>query len=168
MAMLPPAPSGARCRTLVTAAVLAIGFGASIRASAEPGYSKQVEDLLAAMTIEEKVGQLTLLSSDHATTGPYATAGLSNAILRGEVGWCQLFSEPGAGSDLAGVRLRATRCEGGWRLAGQKLWTSGAHHSSHGIVLARSDAEAAKHRGLTMFFVDMASPGITVRPIRQL
>jgi acyl-CoA dehydrogenase len=89
-------------------------------------------------------------------------------LASGESIWCQLFSEPGAGSDLAGVRLRATPCEGGWRLNGQKVWTSGAHHSSHGIVLTRSDPEAVKHRGLTMFFVDMASAGITVRPIRQL
>jgi len=89
-------------------------------------------------------------------------------LASGESIWCQLFSEPGAGSDLAGVRLRATPCEGGWRLTGQKVWTSGAHHSSHGIVLTRSDLDAPKHRGLTMFFVDMASPGITVRPIKQL
>jgi hypothetical protein len=89
-------------------------------------------------------------------------------LASGETIWCQLFSEPGAGSDLAGVRLRATPVAGGWRLTGQKVWTSGAHHASHGIVLARSDADAAKHKGLTMFFVEMGSPGISVRPIRQL
>ena len=109
MAMLPPAPSGARCRALVTAAVLAIGFGASIRASAEPAYSKQVEDLLAAMTIEEKVGQLTLLSSDHATTGPYATAGLSNAILRGEVGGVFNVSEEPYTRSLQQAAVEQTR-----------------------------------------------------------
>jgi len=90
-------------------------------------------------------------------------------LARGDAIWCQLFSEPGAGSDLAGVRLRAVpQPGGGWRLSGQKVWTSGAQHSSHGIVLARSDVDAPKHRGLTMFFVELASPGITVRPIRQL
>ena len=90
------------------------------------------------------------------------------ALASGEAIWCQMFSEPGAGSDLAGVRLRATPGEGGWRLRGQKVWTSGAHHSAFGIVLARSDLDAPKHRGLTMFWIDMASPGLSVRPIRQL
>jgi alkylation response protein AidB-like acyl-CoA dehydrogenase len=89
-------------------------------------------------------------------------------LASGEAIWCQLFSEPGAGSDLAGVRMRAQRCEGGWRLAGQKVWTSGAHYSDWGIVLARTDADVPKHKGLTMFFVPMNAPGITVRPIRQL
>jgi alkylation response protein AidB-like acyl-CoA dehydrogenase len=89
-------------------------------------------------------------------------------IASGESIWCQMFSEPGAGSDLAGVRTRAEPCEGGWRLSGQKVWTSGAHHSDWGIALVRSDFDAPKHKGLTMFFVDMASPGITVRPIKQL
>jgi acyl-CoA dehydrogenase len=89
-------------------------------------------------------------------------------LARGDAIWCQLFSEPGAGSDLAGVRMRATRCDEGWRLSGQKVWTSGAHHSEWGIVLVRTDLDAPKHQGLTMFFVRMDSPGITVRPIRQL
>jgi alkylation response protein AidB-like acyl-CoA dehydrogenase len=89
-------------------------------------------------------------------------------LASGEAIWCQMFSEPGAGSDLAGVRTRATPCDGGWRLSGQKVWTSGAHHSEWGIVLVRTDADAAKHKGLTMFFVNMGSPGISVRPIRQL
>ena len=66
------------------------------------------------------------------------------------------------------MRTRAAPCDGGWRLTGQKVWTSGAHHSEWGIVLVRTDADAPKHKGLTMFFVDMDAPGITVRPIRQL
>lgn len=89
-------------------------------------------------------------------------------LASGENIWCQMFSEPGAGSDLAGVRTRAERCEGGWRLNGQKVWTSGAHHSEWGIALVRTDPDAVKHKGLTMFIVDMAAPGLTVRPIRQL
>ncbi|HSW04942.1 acyl-CoA dehydrogenase family protein [Aquabacterium sp.] len=90
------------------------------------------------------------------------------ALASGEAIWCQMFSEPAAGSDLAGVRLRATPCEGGWRLNGQKVWTSGAHHSAYGIVLTRSDLDVPKHKGMTMFWVDMASPGLQTRPIRQL
>jgi alkylation response protein AidB-like acyl-CoA dehydrogenase len=90
------------------------------------------------------------------------------ATLRGETVWCQLFSEPGAGSDLAGLSTRAERAEGGWRLTGQKVWTSLAAHASWAICVARTDPGAPKHDGITYFLVDMASPGITVRPLREL
>ena len=89
-------------------------------------------------------------------------------ILTADDLWCFGFSEPGAGSDLASLRTQAL-LEGDWfEVTGQKVWTSGAHHSSHGIVLTRTDAELPKHQGMTMFFVDMKSPGITVRPLRQI
>jgi 3-oxochol-4-en-24-oyl-CoA dehydrogenase len=88
--------------------------------------------------------------------------------LRGEMAWCQLFSEPEAGSDLAAVRTRAKRADGGWRLTGQKVWTSLARQADWAICLARTDPDAAKHRGLTFFLVAMASPGIDVRPLREL
>lgn len=87
--------------------------------------------------------------------------------LRGEIFWCQLFSEPGAGSDLAGLRTRAIRCEGGWRISGQKVWTSLAHEAEWGVCLARTDPDAPKHKGISYFLIDMGSPGITVRPLRQ-
>jgi alkylation response protein AidB-like acyl-CoA dehydrogenase len=87
--------------------------------------------------------------------------------VRGEEVWCQLFSEPGAGSDVAASSTRAVRDGDEWVLNGQKVWTSGAHYSDFGIVLVRTDPEAPKHKGLTMFWVDMKSPGIDVRPIRQ-
>ncbi len=88
--------------------------------------------------------------------------------LRGEVLWCQLFSEPGAGSDLAALSTRATRVEGGWELHGQKVWTSVAARADMGICLARTNPDAPKHRGISYFLVDMRSPGIEVRPLREI
>ncbi|QDQ96127.1 acyl-CoA dehydrogenase [Tomitella fengzijianii] len=87
--------------------------------------------------------------------------------LRGEIVWCQLFSEPGAGSDLAGLSTAARRTEGGWLLRGQKVWNSYAHEADWGVCLARTDPSAPKHRGISYFLVDMRSPGIEVRPLRQ-
>jgi len=89
-------------------------------------------------------------------------------LIRGEHLWCQMFSEPGAGSDLANVATRAERTEDGWRLRGQKVWTSRGPYADWAICLARTDPEVPKHDGLTMFAVQMDAPGVTVRPLRQM
>lgn len=89
-------------------------------------------------------------------------------ISSGQDVWCQLFSEPAAGSDLAGLRTRADRDGDGWVINGQKIWTSGGQYADWGLLIARSDFDVAKHKGLTAFFIDMRAPGVEVRPIRQM
>lgn len=88
--------------------------------------------------------------------------------LVGELEWCQLFSEPGSGSDLASLRTKASRVEGGWRLSGQKVWNSVAERADWGICLARTDPDVPQHRGISYFLVDMRSAGIDVRPLREI
>jgi len=89
-------------------------------------------------------------------------------LASGEEIWCQLFSEPSAGSDLAGLRTRAERRGEDWVINGQKIWTSGAHFSDFGILITRTDPAVPKHQGLTMFFIDMKSKGVDIRPIKQV
>ena len=90
------------------------------------------------------------------------------AMLHGDEVWCQMFSEPAAGSDLAGIQTRAKKEDGGWRLTGQKVWTTNAQFAAYGLVLARTDADVPKHKGLTMFILPMDAEGVTVRGLRQI
>jgi alkylation response protein AidB-like acyl-CoA dehydrogenase len=87
--------------------------------------------------------------------------------LQGDLVWCQLFSEPNAGSDAAGIRTRGTRVEGGWRVSGQKVWTSGAQSCQRGLATVRTDPDAPKHAGITMMVIDMQAEGVDVRPLRE-
>ena len=130
-----------------------------------------VQEELARARAPEMVGRIginlagpTLLA--HATDEQKAR--WLPRILSAEELWCQLFSEPGAGSDLASVATRATPVEGGWRLNGQKVWTSYAQFADWGICLARTEPDAPKHKGISYLVVDMHNPGVDVRPLMQL
>ncbi|WP_078324647.1 acyl-CoA dehydrogenase [Mycobacteroides salmoniphilum] len=103
---------------------------------------------------------------EHGT--PEQIAQFVAPTLRGEIEWCQLFSEPGAGSDLAALRTKATRVDGGWKLDGQKVWNSKAQIADWAICLARTNPDVPKHKGITYFLLDMKTPGITVRPLREI
>ena len=137
--------------------------------------------IIEAVVFDEEEGRY------HLPKGPYIGIGLGMALpvigkhgtpqqiekfveatLKGELTWCQLFSEPSAGSDLAAVRTRAVKDGDDWVVNGQKVWSSWAHHSDWGILVVRTDPGVVKHKGLTFFVVDMKSPGIEVRPIRQI
>ena len=112
------------------------------------------------------LGMLGPTIMKHGTSGQKAK--YLPRLARGDDIWCQLFSEPGAGSDLAGLGTQAIRDGDDWVINGQKIWASGAHYSQHGMLVTRSDPSRPKHKGLTYFIVDMASPGIEVRQIRQI
>jgi len=102
----------------------------------------------------------------------YGTAKQKNTYMEdcisGKTIWCQLFSEPGAGSDVAGLSTRATKDGDEWVISGQKVWTSGAHYADLGLVVARTDPSLPKHQGLSMFIVDLTDPDVEVRPLRQI
>ena len=120
-----------------------------------------------------KLGRMFIIG--HGMCGPTMMAYAGEAQKRehlpplasGEKVWCQLFSEPAGGSDVAGLRTRAERDGDDWIVNGQKIWTSGAHYSDYGILITRTDPTVPKHKGLTMFFLDMKSPGVEIKPIRQ-
>jgi len=106
---------------------------------------------------------LTLIQ--HAS--PEQVARWVRPALNQDVIWCQLFSEPGAGSDAAGIKTKATRADGGWLINGQKVWTSDAHHADFGLATVRTNPDAPKHQGITTMVIDMHAPGVTVRPLRM-
>lgn len=141
----------------------ATGVEAQIYAEEEAGFAVPVANVF---DIGLGMGGPTML----AFATPEDKARLLPRIAGGDDIWCQLFSEPAAGSDLAGIRTRAVRDEatGDWIVNGQKLWTSYAQFADWGLLIVRTDPSVPKHKGLTYFFVDMHSPGIEARPLRQL
>ncbi len=112
------------------------------------------------------LGMVAPTIADHAT--PEVAAELLPKMYRGDIVGCQLFSEPGAGSDLASLQMKAERDGDEWIVTGQKVWTSGAHFSDVGEVICRTDVDMPKHKGLTGFVVDMKAPGVEIRPLRQM
>jgi hypothetical protein len=128
-----------------------------------------IEQEFAAAGVERPqysiTGWVILTLIQHATEDQVARWVLP--ALRQEVIWCQLFSEPDAGSDAAGIKTRGTRVEGGWLVNGQKVWTSGAHYASFGLATIRTDPDAPKHQGITTMVIDMHAKGVEVRPLRM-
>jgi len=128
-----------------------------------------IEQEFAAAGIERPsygiTGWVVLTLIQHGT--PEQVERWVRPALRQEVIWCQLFSEPDAGSDAAGIKTRATRVEGGWLINGQKVWTSGAHVAGMGFATVRTSPDKPKHEGITMVVIDMHAPGVEVRPLRM-
>jgi alkylation response protein AidB-like acyl-CoA dehydrogenase len=129
---------------------------------------EQEEAAYRVFTVPFQVGMGMCLPTIYTHAAPPIAERFVGPALRGEEIWCQLFSEPGAGSDLAGVRTRAVQSGEEWIVNGQKVWTSYANHSDFGLALLRTDVSVPKHKGMTMFYLDMRSPGLEVRPIRSM
>jgi len=136
-------------------------------------------DAVEQLVIEEEVRAAGIKRPDYSITGwviltlvqhgtPWQIERFVEKALRQDEIWCQLFSEPEAGSDAASVRTRATRVDGGWKINGQKVWTSGAQYCARGLATVRTDPDVPKHAGITTVIVDMKAPEVEVRPLRQI
>ena len=136
-------------------------------------------DAVEQLVIEQEFRAAGIKRPDYGITGwviltliqhgtPSQIDRFVDKALRKEEIWCQLFSEPDAGSDAAAIKTRAVRVDGGWKLNGQKVWTSGAHYCKRGLATVRTDPEAAKHAGITTVIIDMNAPGVQVRPLRMI
>lgn len=136
-------------------------------------------DAVEQLVIEEEFTAAGVKRPDYSITGwviltliqhgtPSQIERFVEPALRQDEIWCQLFSEPDAGSDAAGIKTRATRVDGGWKINGQKVWTSGAQYCRRGLATVRTDPDAPKHAGITAVIVDMKAPGVEVRPLRQI
>jgi alkylation response protein AidB-like acyl-CoA dehydrogenase len=136
-------------------------------------------DAVEQLVIEEEFRAAGIKRPDYGITGwviltlvqhgtPWQIERFVEKALRKDEIWCQLFSEPEAGSDAASIKTRATRVDGGWKINGQKVWTSGAHYCARGLATVRTDPDARKHAGITTVIVDMKAPEVEVRPLRQI
>ncbi|MQA26689.1 MAG: acyl-CoA dehydrogenase, partial [Micromonosporaceae bacterium] len=163
-------PDGERRRALADSGYLTPHWPAPYGLDATPATQLRIDEELARAGVSRPelgigawAAPTILRHGDDAQRARFA-----GPTLRGEITWCQLFSEPEAGSDLASLRTRAVRLDGGWRLSGQKVWTSLAHQADWAICLARTNPDVAKHKGITCFLVAMDSPGLDIRPLREI
>ena len=163
-------PAAAQRRAMADAGYLAPEWPAPYGLGASPATRLTIDQELAAAGLARPdivIGGWAIPAILRHGTGAQRDR-FAGPTLRGEISWCQLFSEPEAGSDLASLRTRAERADGGWLLTGQKVWTSLARTADWGICLARTDGAVPKHKGLTYFLVAMDSPGIDIRPLREM
>lgn len=163
-------PEDQRQRALAESGLLAPHWPAPYGRDATPAEQLVIDEELAAAEVARpdiSIGWWAAPTILSAGT-PEQIERFIPGTLTGDIYWCQLFSEPGAGSDLAALRTKAVRVDGGFRLTGQKVWTSNAHRANWGICLARTNPDAPKHKGITYFLVEMNSPGIDIRPLREI
>jgi 3-oxochol-4-en-24-oyl-CoA dehydrogenase len=185
---LPPEAEELRTRIRADAAeIAALDKAAQRDKLIETGYVMphwpkpwgRAADAVEQLVIEEEFHAAGIKRPDYGITGwviltliqhgtPWQIERFVEKALRKDEVWCQLFSEPDAGSDAASIKSRATRVEGGWKINGQKVWTSGAHYCARGLATVRTDPEARKHAGITTVIIDMHAPGVEVRPLRQI
>ncbi|BBX66055.1 acyl-CoA dehydrogenase FadE22 [Mycobacterium saskatchewanense] len=185
---LPPEAEELRTRIRADAAeIAALDRSAQRDKLIETGYVMphwpkpwgRAADAVEQLVIEEEFRTAGIKRPDYSITGwviltliqhgtDWQIERFVEKALRQEEIWCQLFSEPEAGSDAASVKTRATRVDGGWKINGQKVWTSGAQYCSRGLATVRTDPEAPKHAGITTVIIDMKGPGVEVRPLRQI
>jgi len=142
--------------------------GAGLTAAHEERYQHVEDEYDVPDTANMHMGLTTVAPTVMAHGSDAQQARFLPAIHRGDLVACQLFSEPGAGSDLAGLATRAVRVDDGWVINGQKVWTSAAQHADIGEIVCRTDPEMPKHKGITAFLVELNSPGVEVRPLRQM
>ena len=163
-------PPGRRRKALAEAGYVAPGWPRPYGLGAGPAELLVIDEELARVGVtrpELAIGNWAIPAiARHGT--PAQLARFAEPTLRGDITWCQLFSEPEAGSDLASLRTRATPVAGGWSITGQKVWTSLAHQADWAICLARTDPAGPKHKGITYFLVPMRTSGIEIRPLREL
>lgn len=183
-------PEAEELRTTIradAAAIAALDKDAQLDKLIETGYVMphwpkpwgRAADAVEQLVIEEEFRAAGIKRPDYGITGwviltliqhgtPWQIERFVEKALRKDEIWCQLFSEPDAGSDAASIKTRATRVEGGWKINGQKVWTSGAHYCARGLATVRTDPDAPKHAGITTVIVDMKAPEVEVRPLRQI
>ncbi|NKY84302.1 acyl-CoA dehydrogenase [Nocardia veterana] len=170
LARIAALPAGEQRAALADAGLLACHWPAPYGRDAGPIQRSLIEDQIRKAGIE--LPDLVIANWAIPTLLQWGTPEqierFAPPTLTGEVIWCQLFSEPGAGSDLASLRTVAERVDGGWKLRGQKVWTSLADRATWGICLARTDPAAPKHKGISYFLVDMKSPGLEIRPLVEI